>query len=129
MSLPTSGTLPQKALEDIRLHTDDFFEYSFWAVQLLKMVEDPGYESPHADQADFTMMMMVLSQMQGFREQWHQTELSNKEVIYGVGQLIANNKPTREQAERAMGRMIEGARHAHETGSVVALDSVTHASE
>lgn len=122
MSLPTSGTLPQKALEDIRLHTEDFFGGSWWAAELLKMVEDPSYEPTHADQGDYTMMMMVLSQMQGFREQWHQTDLSNKEVIYGVGQLIANNKTAREQAERAMGRMIEGARHAHETGEEVKLE-------
>ena len=122
MSLPTSGTLPRKALEDIRLHTEDFFEGSWWATELLKMVEDPSYQSAHADQGDMTMMMMVLSQMQGFREQWHETELSNKEVIYAVGQLIANNKTAREQAERAMGKMIEGARHAHEAGSAVKLD-------
>lgn len=122
MSLATSGTLPRKALEDIRLHTEDFFEGAWWAVELLKMVEDPSYEPSHADQGDYTMMMMVLSQMQGFREQWHETELSNKEVIFAVGQLIANNKTAREQAERAMGRMIEGARRAHETGSGVKLE-------
>ena len=123
MSLPTSGTLPQKALEDIRLHTEDFFEGSWWAMELLKKIEDPTYEFPRStDQGDMTMMMMVLSQMQGFREQWNQTELSDKEVIYGVGQLIANNKAVREQAERAMGQMIEGARRANETGEAVKLD-------
>lgn len=120
--LPTSGRLPARVLEDIRLHTEDFFDGSWWGTEALKMVETPGYCPQDADQGDLTMLMMVISQVPGFREQWHETELSTKEVIYGVGQLIANNKTTREQAERAMARMIEGARTAKETGEAVKLE-------
>lgn len=115
--LPTSGALPPKLIEDIRLHTDAFFDESQWARELLRVVEDPNYEAHDMEQQDMTMMMMVLSQMEGFREQWHETTLSNREVIYAVGQLISANRQTREQAERATRSMIEGARAQHGGGA------------
>lgn len=122
MSLPTSGALPGLALRDIQMHTDEFFQNAWWAQELLKMIDDPTYRSPTADQGDMTMMMMVISQMQGFKEQWHETPLSNKEVIYAVGQLLACNKAVREQAERAMSAMIDRTRLAHETGTTPSIE-------
>lgn len=117
MTLPTSGILPPKALEDIRLHTNDFFETSWWAVELDKIIQDPTHQMTGAQEGDMTMMMMVMSQMTGFKEQWHETDLSIKEIIYAVGQLIATNDQTRQQAERAVQVMVDKARQAKETGT------------
>lgn len=120
--MTTSGALPARAVEDIRLHTDEFFEGSWWAQELLKTIEQPGYQSTQADQGDMTMMMMVVSQMESFKEQWYNTDLSTKEIIFAVGQLIANNKQTREQAERALGAMLDRTREAHAGGTVPSLE-------
>ena len=101
---------------------DDFFETSWWAVELDKIIQDPTHAPAGAEEGDMTMMMMVMSQMTGFKEQWHETELSIKETIYAVGQLIANNDTTRQQAERAMQAMVDKAKQSKETGIAPTID-------
>lgn len=104
-------------MEDIELHTDEFFAHANWAGELARVIDEPNYVTQCTEQDDLTMMMMVHSQMAGFQEQWHETELTTKQLIFAVSQLIMNNRATREQAERAVSEMIGIAREAHRTGT------------
>jgi len=86
-------------MNDMRKNAHDFVERTWWASELVKSLDEPGYKMK--DLADDEMMFAVnvAVMVQPFRAQWFATPMTTVEVVYAITRLLSTSEDARKQAK------------------------------